>query len=336
MAEEKNLATANPRRGRQNLTEQERELAAAKEVMAELRADCLTLTRGELAQSLDMAQAAGMITAFQYNETANRVGMLRLLAQIRDSKAYKGVTVTHRSTGELVTVKTWEEFCTAHGYSYRKIAEDLQNLAAFGDNLLELQDRLGLGYRDLRLLRGGLASLPPEEQRALLAEVTEADGPEELQQKLDDLRLELAQARTANKTLMEDMAAKEKVSKQKSEKLDALEEQVAKLTSVHPEDADQRRAELNAQALKHLDDCCLEVTMKIFALCGQGASMMAHKDITDHTIHLMHERVSVLIHGVADAILTAGFDVDLHQRFTPLEFPEPAAAGAAAATDSEA
>ena len=49
--------------------------------------------------------------------------------------------------GELVTVKTWEEFCTAHGYSKRKIDEDLQNLAAFGDNLLELQDRLGLNMR---------------------------------------------------------------------------------------------------------------------------------------------------------------------------------------------
>lgn len=335
MAEEKSLATASPRRGRHPASaESDAVEAAARDIVAGLRANSLTLTKGELAQSLDMAQAAGCITAFQYNETANRVGMLRLLAQIRDSKAYRGVTVTHRATGELITVKTWAEFCTAHGYSKQKIDEDLQNLAAFGDNLLELQDRLGLGYRDLRLLRSGLASLPPEEQQALLAEVSEAEAPEELRQKLDDLRLELARERTARKDLAETMAARDKVSRQKSEKLDALEEQVARLTSVRPEDADSRRAELNAQALRHLDECCQQVTLKIFALCGQAASMMASEDVTDHTIQLMHERISVLIHGVADNILATGIDVDLHTRFTPLEFPEPDATPPA--TDSEA
>ena len=52
----------------------------------ELRQDTAVMPKAQLAQSLRVAEAAGMITAFQYNETANRVAMLKLFAQIRDSK----------------------------------------------------------------------------------------------------------------------------------------------------------------------------------------------------------------------------------------------------------
>ena len=79
----------------------------------ELRQDTAVMPKAQLAQSLRVAEAAGMIAAFQYNETANRVAMLKLFAQIRDSKAYKGARVTDRASGETVTVTTWEEFCNA-------------------------------------------------------------------------------------------------------------------------------------------------------------------------------------------------------------------------------
>lgn len=184
----------------------------------ELRQDTAVMPKAQLAQSLRVAEAAGMITAFQYNETANRVAMLKLFAQIRDSKAYKGARVTDRASGETVTVTTWEEFCNAYGYSRVKINEDLQNLAAFGGDFMEMQEKLGLGYRDLRLLRNGIAALPPEERQAILDDVAAAEGPEEVKEKLADLRLELAKAKADRKELEADMQAKEKVSKEKSEK----------------------------------------------------------------------------------------------------------------------
>ena len=140
----------------------------------ELRQDTAVMPKAQLAQSLRVAEAAGMITAFQYNETANRVAMLKLFAQIRDSKAYKGARVTDRASGETVTVTTWEEFCNAYGYSRRKIDEDLQCIAAFGGDFMEMQERLGLGRRDLRLLRNGIAALPPEERQAILDDVAAA------------------------------------------------------------------------------------------------------------------------------------------------------------------
>lgn len=284
---------------------------AAISVVAELRQDSVAMPRGELAQSLRMAEAAGRISAFQFNEAINRVGMLKLFQDIRDNRAYKGTTVIMRSTGETVTVNTWEDFCTAHGYSHKKINEDLQNLTTFGGDFLELQDKLGLGYRELRLLRKGLAELPPEERQAVLADVAEAEGPEEVKEKLADMRLELAQAKAREKDLLADMEAKEKVSKGKTEKLDALEEQVARLTSIRPDDKAMVLAEKNTAALRQLDDCCNAVWQAVLQLCAQGSAILANEDSTDDTCTMVHGRVSALAEVMTDAITRSGIDVDL-------------------------
>ena len=282
----------------------------------ELRQDTAVMPKAQLAQSLRVAEAAGMI---QYNETANRVAMLKLFAQIRDSKAYKGARVTDRASGETVTVTTWEEFCTAYGYSKTKIHEDLQNLAAFGGDFMEMQEKLGLGYRDLRLLRNGIAALPPEERQAILDDVAAAEGPEEVKEKLADLRLELAKAKADRKELEADMQAKEKVSKEKSEKLDALEEQVARLTSMSPDDRVTARNEANAQARADVDSECQAVFVAVMGLASRCAAVMQDERSTAETCMWIHKRVSVLANSVAEALLGAGIDVDLRAY---LELPQ--------------
>ena len=277
----------------------------------ELRQDTAVMPKAQLAQSLRVAEAAGMITAFQYNETANRVAMLKLFAQIRDSKAYKGARVTDRASGETVTVTTWEEFCIAYGYSKTKIHEDLQNLAAFGGDFMEMQEKLGLGYRDLRLLRNGIAALPPEERQAILDDVAAAEGPEEVKEKLADLRLELAKAKADRKELEADMQAKEKVSKEKSEKLDALEEQVARLTSMSPDERQKALDEKNLAATATLDRLCNDVMQAALAVCAQAAAILGDTDSSGATCQYVHNRISALAEGMASTILASGIDVDL-------------------------
>lgn len=277
----------------------------------ELRQDTAVMPKAQLAQSLRVAEAAGMITAFQYNETANRVAMLKLFAQIRDSKAYKGARVTDRASGETVTVTTWEEFCTAYGYSKTKIHEDLQNLAAFGGDFMEMQEKLGLGYRDLRLLRNGIAALPPEERQAILDDVAAAEGPEEVKEKLADLRLELAKAKADRKELEADMQAKDKVSKEKSEKLDRLEEQVARLTSMSPNERQKALDEKNLAATATLDRLCNDVMQAALAVCAQAAAILGDTDSSGATCQYVHNRISALAEGMASTILASGIDVDL-------------------------
>ena len=303
-----------PRRGRRPAARSGAAPAPAVEqqaagLVADLRRDSITMPRQELAQSLHMAGATGMIAAFQYNETANRVAMLKLFAQIRDSKAYKGASVVDRN-GEIRVVSTWEEFCTAHGYSKRKIDEDLQNLAAFGGDFMEMQEKLGLGYRDLRLLRNGIAALPPEERQAVLDDVA-ADDSEEVKARLADLRLELAKARADRKELEADMQAKDKVSKEKSEKLDRLEEQVARLTSMSPDERQKALDEKNLAATATLDRLCNDVMQAALAVCAQAAAILGDTDSSGATCQYVHNRISALAEGMASTILASGIDVDL-------------------------
>ena len=297
-----------PRRGRRPAARSGAAPAPAVEqqaagLVADLRRDSITMPRQELAQSLHMAGATGMIAAFQYNETANRVAMLKLFAQIRDSKAYKGASVVDRN-GETRVVSTWEEFCTAHGYSRVKINEDLQNLAAFGGDFMEMQEKLGLGYRDLRLLRNGIAALPPEERQAVLDDVAAADDSEEVKARLADLRLELAKARA-------DMQAKDKVSKEKSEKLDRLEEQVARLTSMSPDERQKALDEKNLAATATLDRLCNDMMQAALAVCAQAAAILGDTDSSGATCQYVHNRISALAEGMASTILASGIDVDL-------------------------
>lgn len=285
--------------------------AGAAALVADLRQDSIAMPKAGITQSLHMAETIGRISAFQINEAFNRVGMLKLLQDVRDTRSYKGATVVMRDTGELVTVTTWEDFCTAYGYSHKKINEDLQNLTAFGGDFLELQDRLGLGYRDLRLLRKGLAELPPEERQAVLADVAAVDGSDELQERLEDLRLRLAQADAKAKEAQADMEVKDKVSRSKTEKLDALAEQVARLTSSHPDDKAKARIERNTNSLKLLDEACAEVTHKITILCAQANAILSDDESTEETCMQVHRRVSILVEHTAASLVGSGIDVDL-------------------------
>ena len=285
--------------------------AGAAALVADLRQDSIALPKTAITQSLRMAEAVGRISAFQFNETMNRVAMLKLFQEVRDSKSYKGATVIMRSSGEVVTVTTWEDFCVAHGFSHKKINEDLQNLTAFGGDFLEMQDKLGLGYRELRLLRRGLSELPLEERQAVLADVAGADGPDEVREKLEDLRLDLAKAQAKEKELQADLAAKEQVSRSKTEKLDELSEQVARLTCSTPDDKAKARITRNTNSLKLLDEACAEVTHKITILCAQANAILADDESTEETCMQVHRRVSILVEHTAASLVGSGIDVDL-------------------------
>lgn len=318
------IETAAPRRGRRPLdaapedprnAEAARAEQAAAPVVADLRAQNLTMPKPELAQSLRLAETVGSIATFQLNEAINRVGALKALAEIRESKAYKGLTVLDRRSGEAVKVATWEQFCNAQGYSSKKIDEDLRNLAAFGGNLLEMQEALGLGYRDLRLLRKGIAELPPAEREAILAEVDAADGPEEMKDKLAELKLELARAKAEKKEMEETLAAKEKVSRDKGERLDALEEKINRLTSMAPDDQQKAQEEINIKARQSVDEKCRDLFIAVVELVSCCSSILKDERATTDSCAYVHARVGQSMDSLADIVLKAGIDVDLRARF---------------------
>ncbi|EHK90565.1 hypothetical protein [Aggregatibacter actinomycetemcomitans] len=134
----------------------------------------------------DKAQAhelIGMIKAFDFTQKLVTVTTLKLLNQVKESKGYKGLTLSDKE-GKLVTVTTWEDFCITLGFSREQMDENLRNLNTFGENFLETSQRLGLGYREMRKLR----KLPEDARAEIMdAEFTESADKEELLEKIEEL-----------------------------------------------------------------------------------------------------------------------------------------------------
>lgn len=284
----------------------------------ELRQDTAVMPKAQLAQSLSLAQGLGMFQAFDLIGQFTGIARQKWLLERKQTGDYKGITVIDKK-GAPRTLNTFEDLCSYLGLSKSKVYEDLQSLSQLGEAFMTTAESLGLGYRDLRLLRNGIAALPPEERQAILDDVAAAEGPEEVKEKLADLRLELAKAKADRKELEADMQAKEKVSKEKSEKLDALEEQVARLTSMSPDDKVTARNEANAQARADVDSECQAVFVAVMGLASRCAAVMQDERSTDETCMWIHKRVSVLANSVAEALLGAGIDVDLRAY---LELPQ--------------
>lgn len=336
------MVVASPSRGRKALavavdvvTQDMQSLEeAAAPIVQELRQSAVTLHKGEMVHALHVAQSVGMIEAFQFNEAVNRVGTLKKFQEIRETKAYKGLMLTDKSTGELVTVSTWEDFCKSCGYSYQKIAEDLQNLATFGGDLLQAQEALGLGYRELRKLRAGLKELPESEQQALLERVKSAEDKEEVLIALEEMGVANAKLRKDVKELQSTVQAKDEIAKAKNSKIDNLTVALQKATSIVPEERKEQQDKCNVDFRTLLDTRCTELLGTVLALTNVASGILQHEDSTDDTCAYVHKRVSLLCDDIAQAILSAGVDVDLRAEFSPM-YPDDGFVDARITDDTE-
>lgn len=331
------IETAAPRRGRRPLDatpedSRNAEAALAEQtaapVVADLRAQSLTMPKAELAQSLSLAQGLGMFQAFDLINQFTGIARLKWLAERKQSGDYKGITVTDRY-GQSLHLNTFEDLCSYIGLSRSKVYEDIQNLALLGESFMATAETLNLGYRDLRLLRQGIAELPPAEREAILAEVDAADGPEEMKDKLAELKLELARAKVEKKEMEETLAAKEKVSRDKGERLDALEEKINRLTSMAPDDQQKAQEEINIKARQSVDEKCRDLFIAVVELVSCCSSILKDERATTDSCAYVHERVGQSMDSLADIVLKAGIDVDLRARFELPGEDEPQAGNGA-------
>ena len=179
----------------------------------------------------DIAKAhetMGMIKAFSFVEKLATVSNLKILAELKESKKYKGLSYVNQD-GKLETVSTWEQFCTACGLGKRKIDEDLTNLSTFGEEFLETSQRLGLGYREMKKLR----KLPDDARAEIVeADYSEATDKEELLEKIEDLTAKFAKEKGELegklKRKSEDYDAQAKVLANRNERINKLDAELVK------------------------------------------------------------------------------------------------------------
>lgn len=179
----------------------------------------------EKAQAYELV---GMLKAFDFTQKLVRVTTLKTINEIKQSKQYKGLELLNKD-GELVTVTSFKDFCTALGFSVEKIDADLLNLNTLGEAFLETSQRLGLGYREMRKLRQ-----LPEAARAEIvdADYSEATDKEELIEKIEDLTAQHAKEKEALQAQLkrksDDYEAQSKVLANKNARIDELDTKLAK------------------------------------------------------------------------------------------------------------
>ena len=204
------------------------------------------------AMTQDKAQAyelVGMLKAFDFTKKVTTVGTLKILAEIKEAKQYKGLELLDKDKNPR-HVGTWSEFCEVLGYSVNKIDEDLQNLSKFGEDFLETSQRLGLGYREMRKLRQ-----LPEEARAEIvdADYSDTTDKEELIEKIEDLTAQHAKEKEALQAQLkrksDDYEAQAKVLATKNERINHLDLELAKKTkAIETQTPEQRGGVLREEA----------------------------------------------------------------------------------------
>ncbi|MDO4626906.1 MAG: hypothetical protein Q4A81_06335 [Pasteurellaceae bacterium] len=238
--------------------------------------DAMVLASQAMTQDLAHAhEVMGMVKAFSFVQKLATVATLKTLAEIKETKKYKGLSYIDQE-GKLATVATWEDYCKACGSSARKIDTDLQNLNTFGEEFFETSQRLGLGYREMRKLRQ-----LPEEARA---EIVDADysattDKEELIEKIEDLTAQHAKEKEALQAQLkrksDDYEAQAKVLATKNERINHLDLELAKKTkAIETQTPDQRGGALREAAA--------EISYKAEAVL-RGQVFQAFEALTAHT-----------------------------------------------------
>lgn len=96
-------------------------------------------------------QKIGSIKALNGVQKLLTVSTLQMLVNIKESKEYKGFS--YFKDEKLLTVSSFEEFCSYLGFSRQKIDQDILHLREFGADALEAMQEVGLGYRELARVR---------------------------------------------------------------------------------------------------------------------------------------------------------------------------------------
>ena len=198
-------------------------------------------------EQIQLSEKLGAIKATNFIKKLVTVTEIKLIAEIKETKQYKGLKVIDAS-GKLVTVTTFEEFCNYLGKSREHVDEDIRNLGAFGEEFLETSQRMGLGYRDLRKLR----KLDDSDREVIInGEAVKTEDRESLIDLIEEMsakhRKEKDTLVAENKELKADKDALEIVLQKKDEKTNQLDAQVTKLSS--PAEI-KRRAESEPQELE--------------------------------------------------------------------------------------
>lgn len=222
-------------------------------------------TSGDLQQLLiEVGQARSLLTVSSFLHGLSTVQLKR----IKENQLYKsgkGIRLPVGDGSETADVGSFEGFCRAIGVSRSKVDEDIRNLDAFGEELLENLKRVGLGYRDLRKLR----HLPePERQAFIQGEAVDLDDKESVVSLIEDLEAKHQREREEferkNEDLKGELDASRRWATDKDEKINELYSRLERQENLGPKE----RAEDLSRELEQAVHAPLGAMLKLDAVIG--------------------------------------------------------------------
>ncbi|QQC83018.1 hypothetical protein I9054_012315 [Acinetobacter bereziniae] len=273
-------------------------------------------------EQIQLSEKLGAIKATNFIKKLVTVTEIKLIAEIKETKQYKGLKVID-TTGKLVTVSTFEEFCQYLGKSREHVDEDIRNLGVFGEDFLETSQRIGLGYRDLRKLRK-----LDEADRAVIinGESVKAEDRESLIDLIEEMSAKHSKDKEQlNKQVEEltaDIAAKDQVLKSKNEKLDKMDHELTKLKSP-PEIKKREESEPQLRSQKiieELNTACLTIHNDIVRFTNHINSLL--DEISEHGLYDMQERVEANVVAAFQQIAQISVDLGIQIDFEAMVNPE--------------
>lgn len=291
-------------------------------IAQEARAAMLTEQEQEERDTARANQLLGIVQYGAFMDRVNKLTLLKALGELRERKAYKGMMLG-TPHGGTIRIETWSQLCNAFGMSDRKVEEDLANLAAFGEAMLEAQSKMGVGYRQLRGLRGEMQKLSPTEKlevQQLIDDAVASGDKENLLATLDELG-------SRNKQLAEEARrAKEEAEdarRLKGAYLDAkvkAEEELMRLKNPKSEsEAEELMRTRRVALMKEQADLCHRMIGTSIALATlvQKNPMVNDEPVIDGaTMEALNLEMSKMCQIVRDNLLTGGYDVDFAADFS--------------------
>ena len=227
------------------------------------------------AEMADAYEMLGMIKMSDFHRKLTTCQHIKVLAEFKEAKKYKGLEMLDIS-GNRRQVSTWDDFCSALGFSRQKIDEDISNLYKLGEDFLETSQRLGLGYREMRKLR----QLPEEARSEIVdADYSEATDKEDLIEKIEDLTAKHAKEKEALQAQLkrksDDYEAQAKMIAAKNDRINHLDLELAKKTkAIETQTPEQRGGALREEAAA--------ISYKAEAVL-RGQVFQAFEALTTHT-----------------------------------------------------
>ena len=299
--------------------------------LAAARAETVSITEADFTESVRMAEEIGKVKMAQAISSGLSLSVIRWFSSMKESGSYKGKLLIGPDN-KTFRPATFEQLCDGMGFSYRTVAEHLQNFATLGERCLSEAQELGLKVRDMRKVRKALKDAPEEAKQEVFAALRNAkeNSPEEMRQALDVVCSRLTETKAENKKLAEraeklkkaeedlrkDYDARGQVLEAKTAQYDELNEKYIRATSPHPSDREAQKLLRNQTSREELDKKCGDALLAVAQLAAHGAAMLADEELEEDTLSYVHQRISLAVKGMAAAILDNGIDVDLAAEFS--------------------